>query len=139
MNSLWIEAGDMSGGSRNQIEFDEDLAAFFGVTLPPIGGSVELLIDVGTQKWHECGLAGKKTTFGVKIYRLNLPTAAKGGFDYPGTIVKFAPAGGRYFKLEVVEEGSTEHETWRGISESNGSLGRTAGPEGREFGLIDEV
>jgi hypothetical protein len=138
MNSLWIEAGEMSGGSRNQIEFDEDLAAFFDIPLPPVGGSVEVLIDVGSRKWHQCSLAAKKTTFGVVIYRLNLPTAAKGGHEYPGTVIKFARAGGRYFKVEVVVEGSPELETWRAISARNETLARTGGAEGREFGLIDD-
>ena len=26
---FWLEAGEMSGGSRNQIEFTDDLVAFF--------------------------------------------------------------------------------------------------------------
>ena len=138
MRVLWIEAGDMSGGSRNQIEFDEDLAGFFEVDLPRVGSSVELAIDVTGRKWHDCGLAAKMTTFGVTIYRLNLPTAAKGGFDYPGTVLKFAPSGGRYFRVHVADHGSADHLAWRAASVADGTLSVTGGAGGREFGFFDE-
>lgn len=137
MRSLWIEAGDMSGGSRNQVEFDDDLAGFFSKTLPSIGESIDLAIDVTGKKWHDCGLAAKRTSFGVTIYRLNLPTAAKGGWDYPGTILRFETSGGRYFMVTVAERGSAEHLSWIEASRANGTLTRTGGGGGREFGFID--
>jgi hypothetical protein len=135
--SLWIEAGDMSGGSRNQIEFDDDLAAFFGIDLPPIGASTQLSIDVTGTEWHECILAAKVTSFQVTIYRLNLPTVAKGGHDYAGSIIRFTHAGGRYFRALVAEQNSPEHQAWRAESVANGSLSRTGGAAGREFGYND--
>lgn len=138
MRVLWIESGDMSGGSRNQIEFDEDLAAFFGIALPPVGSAIELAVDVTGGEWHDCGLAAKRTTFDVTIYRLNLPTAAKGGFDYPGTVLKFVPHGGRYFRVHVAQAGSEEHRKWRADSEAAGTLAVTGGSAGREFGFLDE-
>lgn len=137
MRTLWIEAGDMSGGSRNQIEFDDDLGSFFGVQLPAVGGSVQLSIDVTGKKWHECSLGAKKTSYGVVIYRLNLPTAANGGWDYPGTVLKFVPAGGRYFRVIVADHGSADHEAWRAESGANGTIARTGGAGGREFGYCD--
>jgi hypothetical protein len=138
MRALWIEAGDMSGGSRNQIEFDEDLGRFFGIQLPAVGASTQLSIDVTGKRWHECSLAAKKTTYGVIIYRLNLPTATNGGFDYPGTVLKFVPAGGRYFRVIVAEQGSADHQAWRAEASNNGTIARTGGAGGREFGYSDE-
>lgn len=138
MRTLWIEAGDMSGGSRNQIEFDDDLAAFFGVALPRVGSAVELSIDVTGQRWHNCGLAAKRTTYGVTIYRLNLPTAANGGLDYPGTVLKFVPAGGRYFRVHVADPGSAEHQSWRAGARAAGTLAVTGGSAGREYGFLEE-
>lgn len=137
-DSLWIEAGEMSGGSRNQVEFDQDLASFFTSNLPAVGSRNDLMIDAG-KNWLECSFAAKKTSFGVLIYRLSLPTVARGGWDYQGQVLRFTrggPPGTRYFRVDVVAHGSPEHLGWRASSDANGTLGRSAGPEGREFGYL---
>ena len=137
-DSLWIEAGEMSGGSRNQVEFDQDLASFFASDLPAIGSRNDLMIDAG-KSWLECSFAAKKTSFGVLIYRLSLPTVARGGRDYQGQVLRFTrsgPSGSRYFRVDVVPDGSPEHLGWRESSAGNGTLGRSAGPGGREFGYL---
>ena len=135
---MWIEAGDMSGGSRNQIEFDEDLAKFFTEDLPMIGDQVELQIGVDV-RWLACGLAAKRTSYGVDIYRLSLPTVARGGHDYAGQIVRFdrsGPIGSRYFQVTVVENGSDEHNLLKAGSQANATLSSTSGSSGREFGYL---
>lgn len=136
MNTLWIEAGDMSGGSRNQIEFDRRLAEFFSDALPARGERVVLMISIQDRAWTECELAAKLTTYGVEIYRLSLITAAKGGDDYAGRVVRFDARGHRYFAVTVVDADSSEHTNWREASIGNGTLNRTGGAGGREFGLI---
>jgi len=135
MDTLWIETGDMSGGSRNQIEFDRDLAEFFTNTIPGRGSHVDLMIRIHDRPWVECKMAAKKTTYGVDIYRLGLVTAAQGGEDYPGKVIRFDRRGGRYFGVTVVALDSPEHAQWRQESSANGTLGRTGGAGGREFGF----
>ena len=45
--TFWIEAGAMSGGSRNQVEFNRELAAFFG---PVLSHQRWLVIEIGKLK-----------------------------------------------------------------------------------------
>lgn len=134
METFWIEAGAMSGGSRNQIEFDADLAAWLTPELPPLGGSTTLRVDVG-RDWIDCILAHKQTSLGVDIYRLNLPTEAKGGFDYPGTVVVFERQGGEgspYFRVSCLSLDSTEYADIRSTSSESGVTGG-----GRAYGFSD--
>lgn len=131
--TLWIEAGAMSGGSRNQIEFDEALVAFFTDDPPRLNATIELALGANT-RWLDCVLAHKQTTFGVDIYRLSMPTLARGGFDYAGKVVSFernGPYASRYFQISVTEVDGDLHNDWRSRS---ASVDRTAG--GREYGLI---
>lgn len=130
---LWIESGAMSGGSRNQIEFDEALAGFFTNELPPLNASVALQLGVNVG-WLECGLAHKRTSFGVDIYRLSMPTVARGGHDYPGTVIAFernGPYPSKYFQLQISESDDPRASEWSRLSSLRDT---TAG--GRHFGLI---
>lgn len=136
MDSLWIETGEMSGGSRNQIEFDEELASFFAGTLPATGASETLALSINGGRWQDCELTAKVTTFDVRIYRLGLVTAAQGGDVYPGRVVRFERAQGRYFNVHVVDINSSSHIDWRSQSAANSTLSRTSGPDGREFGFF---
>lgn len=99
--SLWIDAGAMSGGSRNQVEFNGELAAFFG---PPRLLTRLLRIRANGREWDDRPLAHKVTTFGVDIWRLSLPTETSGGFLYPGKVILFRKAEdgeGTYFEVNV--------------------------------------
>lgn len=138
MDNLWIETGDMSGGSRNQIEFDADLAQFFvgDAGLPPTGGTISLSLSINGGPWTNCEIAAKRTTFDVDIYRLGLVTAARGGDEYPGRVIRFEKRAGRYFAVTVADLGSDEHDEWSASSEANETLSRTGGTGGREFGYF---
>lgn len=130
--SLWIEAGAMSGGSRNQIEFSEDLVPFFG---PVEEGRRYLRMRIGKRLWTDRPLSFKVTTLGVKIWRLSLPT----GMDYVGRVVRFerSPgADGLDFDVQVADAASAKYRRWRSDSEVGGHLGLTGGRRGgREYGL----
>jgi HKD family nuclease len=107
-NMLWIEAGSMSGGSRNQVEFSADLAAFFG---PVVEQRRLLTIVVGSNSWSDRPLTPKRTTFDVGIWRLSLPTAARSGFEYPGRTICFSKeetASGTEYRLDVADDESAK-------------------------------
>jgi hypothetical protein len=130
--SLWIEAGAMSGGSRNQVEFNRELAGFFGA----VAKSTKILtIRSGKKLWNDRPLTPKTTTFGVEIWRLSLPTESSGGWSYPGKAIRLSrdPSQPEVFLLDVTPAGSRLSQQWRTEACRSGYVGRTSG--NREFGL----
>lgn len=124
---LWIEAGAMSGGSRNQVEFNRELSAFFGEVAE---ASRPVRIRVGSTTWDDRPLTHKTTTFGVDIWRLSLPTHSAGGLDYPGLVLGFercSDSDGVYFVLQAVRPASRLHSTWRLTALKTGHAGVTSG------------
>ena len=132
--NLWIDAGAMSGGSRNQVEFSRSLAEFFG---PIRRFSRKLRISALGKYWDDRPLSPKTTTFGVDIWRLGLPTIAQGGFEYPGRAIrlqKHQDEKGEYFELSVSDIDSREHRRWETKSHLGGYAGLTSGK--RAFGFF---
>lgn len=130
---LWIEAGAMSGGSRNQVEFNRELAGFFG---NPTRRTRVLRIRRAGREWTERPLAYKVTTFGVEIWRLSLPTEATGGLSYPGKVVRFrrgADPEGEYFELDAQFPAHRGVARWQARAHRNGYVGLTSGQ--RSFGF----
>lgn len=131
---LWIEAGAMSGGSRNQVEFSAELATYFGDREK---GSRKLLIRARGKTWDDRPLSYKKTTFGVDIWRLSLPTRAQGAHcDYPGNVIclkRSGKNGTQAFELDVAAPGTRRHRRWYLASNRGGYVGVTSG--NREFGF----
>ena len=132
-NTFWIEAGAMSGGSRNQVEFNRELAAFFG---PVLNRQRKLSIDIGRQAWDDRPLSPKVTTFGVEIWRLSLPTASSGGFQYQGKVIRFRRSASPKQRLEVdvADVNSSAARAWRSKANRTGYLGTTSGD--RAFGFF---
>jgi hypothetical protein len=132
--SMWIAAGAMSGGSRNQVEFNRELASFFG---QPRSRTQFLRILANTREWDDRPLAHKITTFGVDIWRLSLPTEASGGFEYPGKVILFrrgADPQGAYFDVDVKAATEAKSRRWRATAHRQGYIGVTSGH--REYGFF---
>lgn len=126
-SSLWIDAGAMSGGSRNQVEFNRELATFFG--RPRLRTGL-LRIRSNGREWDDRPLAHKITTFHVHIWRLSLPTEARGGFLYPGNVIRFRRSSdgeGTYFEVEVAARGAQRSQRWRATAHRRGYVGITSG------------
>lgn len=133
-SSLWIDAGAMSGGSRNQIEFNRELATFFG--RPRLQARL-LRIRSNGREWDDRPLAHKVTTFGVHIWRLSLPTEASGGFLYPGNVIRFRRASddeGTYFEADVAAPGEQMSRRWRATAHRRGYVNVTSGH--RSYGFF---
>lgn len=131
---LWIDAGMMSGGARNQVEFNTELTAFFG----PVSSSRRYLVMTHDRRvWSDRPLSPKETTFGVSIWRLSLPTEAQGGFEYPGRVIcieKLEGDDGTRYRLDVADAESAKARGWREETHRAGVVGRTGG--GRNYGFI---
>lgn len=132
---FWIEAGDMSGGSRNQMEFTDDLIVFFDEKSRS-DGQVFLAFDKETKAF--CTLSNRAQDYDqwVNKWRLSLITKAKGGVDYAGRIVCFEKrkiGQSLVYVITVSDVGSATHEKWRSSSKH---VGVTAGSEGRAYGYF---
>lgn len=131
--NLWIEAGPMSTGwSNNQIEFNKDLADFFG---PATRSRRILTFRIGNQSWNDRPLSPKRTTLNVDIWRLSLPTEYAGGVKYTDKVIHFTrdTENPKTFDVEVADPGSAKARAWRRQASATGYVGRTGGK--REFGL----
>ena len=121
----------MSGGSRNQVEFAEDLGSFFG---PVVSSQRILTVQTHNQTFQGCTFTPKTTTFGVDIWRLSLPTAAKTGLEYPGSIIHFTrTASPTYFRLAVAPDGSQQAMSWEQHAVAGGKVSSTSGA--RRYGI----
>lgn len=134
--TLWIEAGAMSGGSRNQVEFSQDLAAFFG---EPQTHRWLLTVRVKLDVFDDRSLAYKKTTFGVDIWRFSMPTETQCGFVYPGTVIciKRDPGGEpNSFIVDIGKENDSRVQGWIRNARQRGHTGVTSGSGNRRFGFF---
>lgn len=132
--NLWVEAGDMSGGSRNQIEFSDELVRFFDKDSRDAG---KVFIAYDSKIKAYCPLADRGTDYGqrVNIWRLGLITEDKGGQKYSGRVIHLEKKllGKKHvYLISVHDVGSTEHQSL--ISKST-ITGTTGGLAGRRYGL----
>ncbi len=130
---LWLEAGNMSGGSRNQIEFSDDLIRFFD---EQSRASEKVFIAYDSKVKAYCPLADRGQGYGqwANIWRLGLITEDKGGVNYRGRVIHFERKliGKRYvYLIDVVDINSTEHQD---LTAKATSTGITGGSEGRAYG-----
>jgi hypothetical protein len=132
---FWLEAGDMSGGSRNQIEFTDDLVTFFDEQSRSAG---QVFIAYDKETKAHCPLTNRGQDYDqwTNKWRLGLITKAKGGVDYQGRVIRFEKRKvGRNFAyvITVADRQSALHEEWKAKS---AQVGSTFGPEGRPFGFF---
>jgi uncharacterized protein (DUF2147 family) len=132
---LWFEAGDMSGGSRNQVEFSEEMVRFFD---EESRASEQVFIAYDTTIKEFCALTNRGQNYGqwTNIWRLGLITKAKGGVEYQGRVIclEKRKIGQKYvYVIAVVDPNSSSHKDW--ISKSVYS-GTTGGTGGRAFGYF---
>lgn len=136
-NHLWIEAGAMSGGDRNQIEFGPGLATFFG---PLRRTSVDLRLRWRGIERGDRPLSYKTTQWGTEIWRFSLITSNQGGPSFPDQIIHFtrhSDVRGGYFEIAVATPGSNQATQWWQMANRGGTIAWTGtGPgSGREYGI----
>jgi len=130
---FWIEAGGMQGGSRNQVEFTDDLVAYFDEKSRS-SGQAFLAYDKETKAFGALTNRAQDYDQWVNKWRLSLITKAKGGVDYAGRVIQLEKRkiGQSYvYVISVADSGSADHVAWRSSSKHVGSTG---GAEGREYG-----
>ncbi len=137
---FWICAGDMSGGSRNQIELTDDLALFF-TDAERVAEIVLIRLSGGNTLSRPLTYRGDDYgQWTEDIWRLGLPTSNMGAPDYPGRVIKLQRSdldGEVVYDICVADIGGEEAQLWIEASENNGfcgSTGDTGIHEGRSFG-----
>ena len=132
---FWLEAGDMSGGSRNQIEFTDDLVIFFD---EKSRSSAQVFIAYDSKTKSQCPLTNRGQDYDqwTNKWRLGLITKAKGGVDYQGRVICFErkKVGQNFaYLITVTDKDSELHQEWKAKSVH---IGATFGPEGRPYGYF---
>jgi len=132
---LWFEAGNMSGGSRNQIEFSEELVRFFD---DDSRAAEQVFIAYDETIKAFCPLTNRGQDYGqwANIWRLGLITKAKGGVDYQGRVIcleKRKIGKKHVYVIDVTDQNSVSHKDW--IAKSI-HVSTTGGAEGRAFGYF---
>lgn len=132
---FWFEAGEMSGGSRNQVEFSDDLVMFFDEE-SRTAGEVFVAYDKTIKSF--CPLTNRAQDYGqwTNIWRLGLITKAKGGAEYHGRVIclEKRKIGQKFvYVIAVVDPNSIAHKDWIAKSAHTGTTG---GAEGRAFGYF---
>jgi HKD family nuclease len=133
---LWIEAGAMSGGDRNQVEFGPTLARFFG---PTMMGTQQLRVRFDGVVREDRPLSYKTTQWGTDIWRLSLITSNQGGPSYPNRIIHLTrtrAAAGDEFVLAIADPNSSEARRWKRQANRLGTIAQTGiGASGRTYGV----
>jgi hypothetical protein len=124
--AMWVHGEALQGGSSNQLELPRGGHRFFGFVFDqydyphnltigePVLRSAARVWDDRRLTWH-----GNN-----KMERMNLPTAAQGGFEYPDTAVMFRRLTDGSFELIVTPWESDLARSWRLASAQRQTLFR---------------
>jgi len=132
---FFLEVGAGSGppGSRHQVEFPESLARFFG---EPQQNRRDITLRQHGRVWRTRPLSYKRTTYGVPIWRLGMPTQPSGGVPISFRAIQFKrTADPEVFKFEVVDVDSDQYREWVNLANLDGHLGSTRGQGARQYGF----
>lgn len=135
--TFWIEAGKMSGGSRNQIEFTDALVLFFDAKVRSLERFDVLLPNGKTVAGKTARNRAQRYGQFVNIWRLGLPTVKQGGPKYPDTMIridKVRKKSGYVYELTVTAPSSVVAKGWRQQSAVLKNTGKTGGKNGRFYG-----
>jgi len=128
-----VGAGSGPPGRRHQIEFPESLARFFG---RPSRDRRQFTLRRGHEVWEGRPLSHKRTTYGVDIWRLGMPTQTTGGPPIAERAIRFErTVDPGTFEFDVVDTGDDEFSAWIQTANLNGHLGATHGLRSRRYGF----
>ena len=100
---MWVQSFEMSGGSHTQLELPRGAHRFFGGAVVDdeandVRAIVEPTLVAGSGKWPDCPLRWHGNN---RMERINLPSAANGGFDYARSMILFRRLPTNSYELRV--------------------------------------
>ena len=132
---FFLEVGAGSGPPkrRHQVEFPRGLARFFGEASRQ---RKYIILQTAGQTWNNRPLSFKTTSYGVEIWRLGMPTQARGGPPIAERAIRFKRTDDpRKFEFEVTNVDSDEFANWEQTANLSGHLGATHGQRPRRYGF----
>ncbi len=122
--AMWVHGEALQGGSSNQLELPRGGHRFFGFVFSQYDYPHNLLIGEpvlrsGVRVWNDRRLTWHGNN---KMERMNLPTAAQGGFNYADTAVMFRRLGDGSFELIATPWDSDLARSWRQASAQRQTL-----------------
>ncbi len=114
-SAMWVHGEALQGGSSNQLELPRGGHRFFGFVFDQYDYPHNLTIGQpvlrsGARVWNDRRLTWHGNN---KMERMNLPTAAQGGFNYADTAVMFRRLTDGSFELIVTSWDSDLSRSWR--------------------------
>ena len=124
--AMWVHGEALQGGSNNQLELPRGGHRFFGFVFDQYEYPQNLTIGEpvlrsGTRVWNNRRLTWHGNN---RMERMNLPTAAQGGFNYADTAVMFRRLTNGSFELIVTPWESDLARSWRQASAQRQTLFR---------------
>ena len=100
---MWVQSHGMSGGSRTQLEILRGSHRFLGATYERydydrIKHIAEPVLVAGRREWRHRPVTWHGNN---RMERINLPSAAMGGFVYDNSLILFRRVGRNRFELRV--------------------------------------
>lgn len=136
-DNLWLQTAAMTGGARNQLELPRGSNEFFGFDFDDYDhNDAEIgtpILRSGPTTWRDRTLTWKGDN---QMERMNLPTAANGGFDYRNKAVLFRRLRSGEYELLVAEWDSDVCNAWRNASAENGNVFRLGANSNRICGVF---
>lgn len=125
-NAMWVQGEALQGGSKNQLELPRGGHRFFGFVFAQYDYPHNLTIGEpvlrsGAKVWNDRRLTWHGNN---RMERMNLPTAAQGGFNYADTAVMFRRLADGSFELVVTPWESDLARSWRQASAQRQTLFR---------------
>ena len=102
-NQMWVQSFEMSGGSGTQLELPRGAHRFFGVAVADyeamhVDAVAEPTLVAGGREWERCPLRWHGNN---RMERINLPSVAKGGFNYAQSMILFRRLRTNRYELRV--------------------------------------
>lgn len=100
---MWVQSLEMSGGSATQLELPRGAHRFFGgatvdYDAEDVNEISEPTLVSGNRRWEDVPLRWHGNN---RMERINLPSAANGGFDYAHSLILFRRLGANTYELRV--------------------------------------
>lgn len=135
---MWVQVEALQGGSQNQLELPRGGHRFFGFAFDnyqyPHNQTIgKPILRRGAHMWDDRPLTWHGNN---GMERMNLPTAAQGGFDYTDKAIMFRRLPHDIFELIAAPWDSDLARSWLYASSQLGTLFRLGKKTNRVVGLI---